>query len=70
MDELLPRAMLETLQILTMVLGVLVMVIIVNYWMIIPAIVMMAIFYTMRIVYLKTAQGIKRLEGIGEALSL
>lgn len=66
MDELLPRAMLEALQILTIMAGILVMVILVNYWMAIPAVALLVIFYGMRIFYLKTAQGIKRLEGIGK----
>lgn len=66
MDELLPRAMLEALQVLTMMFGILVMVVIVNYWMIIPAVVMLALFYIARGYYLRTAQNLKRLEGVGE----
>nr|XP_046485751.1 ATP-binding cassette sub-family C member 4-like isoform X2 [Neodiprion pinetum] len=64
MDELLPRAMLETLQVFTVMLGILVMVSIVNPWTIIPMIFVAALFYFIRIYYLKTAQNIKRLEGI------
>ncbi|XP_046746888.1 ATP-binding cassette sub-family C member 4-like [Diprion similis] len=64
MDELLPKAMLEALQIFTVMLGILVMVAVVNQWMLIPTIIMAVIFYTIRVYYLKTAQDIKRLEGI------
>ncbi|XP_046428414.1 ATP-binding cassette sub-family C member 4-like [Neodiprion fabricii] len=64
MDELLPKAMLEAIQIFTVMLGILVMVAIVNQWMLIPTAIVGTIFYTIRIYYLKTAQDIKRLEGI------
>lgn len=66
MDELLPRVMLEALQIFTILLGILTMIALVNYWMFLPTIAMGGIFYTIRIYYLKTAQNIKRLEGISK----
>lgn len=63
-DELLPRAMIEALQILLVMSGILCMVMIVNPWMVIPMTVMGIIFYLIRVIYLATAQDIKRLEGI------
>lgn len=66
MDELLPKAMLEALQIFTVMIGILTMVIVVNVWMIIPTVFLGGLFYTIRLYYLKTAQNIKRLEGIGK----
>lgn len=66
MDELLPRTMLDTLQMLYVVIGVFVMVAISNYWMIPPGIVMGWIIFTVRKYYLKTAQSVQRFEGIGE----
>lgn len=63
MDELLPRAMLEAIQIAGVLIGILTMIFIVNIWMIIPTIFIGGIFYYIRIYYLKAAQDIKRLEG-------
>lgn len=64
MDETLPKVMLEALQIFGVMTGILTMVIIVNIYMIIPTIIMCFIFYTIRVYYIKTAQDVKRLEGI------
>ncbi|XP_046622340.1 ATP-binding cassette subfamily C member 4-like [Neodiprion virginianus] len=64
MDELLPRVMLETLQIFSIMIGILIMVVVVNYWMAIPTVIMISIFYVIRVYFLKTAQDVKRLEGI------
>ena len=65
MDELLPRAMLECIQVFLVMVGVLVMVAIVNHWMIIPMVIIAIVFYVVRLYYLNTAQDVKRLEGIG-----
>lgn len=65
MDELLPRAMLEAIQIFLVMTGILVIITSVNPWMGIPIVIMGTIFYLIRIYYLNTAQDIKRLEGIG-----
>lgn len=62
-DELLPKVFLETLQIFFMMLGILGMVFIVSPWMIVPAIFLGLIFWYARVVYLTSAQDIKRLEG-------
>lgn len=63
-DELLPRAMIDALQILLVMSGILAMVMLVNPWMIIPMVIIGFIFYGIRTMYLATAQDIKRLEGI------
>lgn len=67
-DELLPKALLDTLQIFTVMAGILIMVFIVNPWMIIPTIILGIIFYYTRVLYLSSAQDIKRLEGISKYL--
>ncbi|XP_046598085.1 ATP-binding cassette sub-family C member 4-like isoform X1 [Neodiprion lecontei] len=67
MDELLPNTMLEALQILTMMIGMFTIVAVVNPWMIIPIVIINGIFYVIRFYYLKTAQDIKRLEGIAKS---
>ena len=66
MDELLPTALVEGVQIFFVMLGIFIMVIIVNYWMIIPIILMMILYNQIRIYYLKTAQALKRLEGVSK----
>lgn len=67
-DELLPTAMLETIQIFIVMLGILFMVFIVTPWMVAPAVVMGALFVLVRNVYLASAQDVKRLEGISECI--
>lgn len=66
MDEMLPRVMLETNQIFLVIFGVLVMVVTVNYWMVIPLVILAFLFYFIRLLYLRTAQNVKRLEGVGK----
>lgn len=63
-DELLPQAMLECIQVLLVMSGILTMVTIVNYWLLIPMVIMGFLFYKVRAMYVATAQDIKRLEGI------
>ncbi|GLG99910.1 Uncharacterized protein GBIM_06293 [Gryllus bimaculatus] len=63
-DELLPKAMLEAIQVFLVMMSILVMVIIVNAYFIIVVVVLGFIFYKLRTLYLATAQDIKRLEGI------
>ncbi|XP_063977599.1 ATP-binding cassette sub-family C member 4-like [Diachasmimorpha longicaudata] len=63
-DELLPKAMLECLQIFFVLMSILIMIIIVNYWMIIPTIVVAVLFYFLRYYFMDSAQDIKRIEGI------
>ncbi|XP_034193261.2 ATP-binding cassette subfamily C member 4 [Osmia lignaria lignaria] len=67
MDELLPKTMLETLQILIVIFGVLLMILVVNYWMIIPLVILFLLFYHLRLLYLKTAQNVKRLEAVAKS---
>ncbi|XP_046595715.1 ATP-binding cassette sub-family C member 4 isoform X3 [Neodiprion lecontei] len=64
MDEMLPSALMEMFQNFNVAIGSLVMVFIVNNWMIIPTVVAGGVFYFITILYIKTAQSLKRLEGI------
>uniref|UniRef100_A0A0U9HSH2 Putative ABCC protein n=1 Tax=Chrysomela populi TaxID=154003 RepID=A0A0U9HSH2_CHRPP len=66
-DELLPRAALDAIQIFLVMSGILVMVFIKSPWMMVPAAILGILFYYFRVVYLATAQDIKRLEGITRA---
>ncbi|KAJ8916751.1 hypothetical protein NQ315_013956 [Exocentrus adspersus] len=62
-DELLPKAALDAIQIFLVMSGILVMVFIVTPWIIAPAIILGILFYYFRVIYLSSAQDIKRLEG-------
>lgn len=66
MDEILPRTMLDALQILGLTVAIIAVMIIVNFWMIIPVVIMGGISYYITICYLKTVQNIRRLEGVCE----
>lgn len=63
-DETLPRAMLDALQIFMVMSGILVMVFIVTPWMIVPAVLLAVIFLYIRIIFLASGQDVKRLESI------
>lgn len=64
MDELLPRAMLEALQMCSVVFGIMVMEVIIIQWMLILVVILIVLFYFSTKIYLKTAQNVKRLEGV------
>lgn len=66
MDEILPRAGLDALQVFLVMSGILVMDFIVIPWMMIPAIIIGGILYYLRGIYLATAQDVKRLEGVSK----
>ncbi|XP_066999504.1 ATP-binding cassette sub-family C member 4 [Anabrus simplex] len=63
-DELLPRALLEAVQIFLVMSGILTMVLLVNYWLLLPMLVIGTFFYLISVVFLTTARNVKRLEGI------
>jgi ATP-binding cassette subfamily C (CFTR/MRP) protein 4 len=51
-----------------MILGVIVVVAVVNYWMLIPTVVMLVLFFLLRMYYIPTSRSIKRLEGISKLI--
>lgn len=65
-DELLPRATLEAIQVFLVMAGILMIVFIVSPLMIIPTVLLGLMFYLFRVVYLKTVQDVKRLEGVSK----
>lgn len=65
-DELLPMAMIDCIQIGLSLLGIIVVVGSSNPWLMIPTVVIGVIFYYLRVVYLATSRSVKRLEGISE----
>lgn len=63
LDEILPRTLLDVLQIYGTLTAILVLNAIALYWTLVPSAVLLIIFVIMVQIYLKAAQGIKRLEG-------
>lgn len=62
-DEILPRTMIESIQIFAVMSGILIQVIIINWWTILPVLIMGFLYWKIRNVYIATAQNLKRLEG-------
>ncbi|XP_060815467.1 probable multidrug resistance-associated protein lethal(2)03659 isoform X2 [Bombus pascuorum] len=63
-DEVLPIALIDSLQIGLSLLGIIVVVAIANYWLLIPTVIIGIIFYYIRVFYLATSRSVKRLEGV------
>jgi len=69
-DEMLPTALIDCLQIGLALLGIIVVVAIANTWLLIPTTLVGIVFYYLRIFYLATSRSVKRLEGISKYLEL
>lgn len=65
-DEMLPKDMMEAIQILLFMASALIMISITNTWLLIPIVCMILLFLFLLTIYLRSAQDIKRLEGISE----
>uniref|UniRef100_W4VRR2 Putative abc transporter c family member n=1 Tax=Corethrella appendiculata TaxID=1370023 RepID=W4VRR2_9DIPT len=63
-DEILPSVMIDVVQIFLSLFGIIAVVAIVNYYYLIPTLIIAVIFYFLRGFYLKSARSIKRLEAI------
>ncbi|XP_076291879.1 putative multidrug resistance-associated protein lethal(2)03659 isoform X2 [Lasioglossum baleicum] len=63
-DELLPSAMIDCIQIGLSLLGIIVVVAMANPWLLIPTVLIGIIFYYLRVFYLATSRSVKRLEGV------
>lgn len=61
-DEILPSVMIDVIQIFLSLGGIIVVVAIVNYWILIPTVIIGIIFYLLRNFYLKTSRNVKRME--------
>ncbi|XP_058802493.1 ATP-binding cassette sub-family C member 4-like isoform X2 [Phymastichus coffea] len=62
-DEILSLAMVESLQVGSVLVGTLIQVLMINWWMGLPVIIMAFLHYNIAVMYLATARSIKRLEG-------
>lgn len=69
-DELLPKCMLDAIQIFFVMFGILFMVFVTLPWMVLPTIILGFLFYYFRIIYLSTAQDVMRIEGLGKTCYL
>ena len=65
-DELLPSALIDCLQIGFALLGIIVVVGIVNPWLLLPTVLIGVVFYFLRKFYLATGRSVKRLEGVSK----
>lgn len=65
-DELLPSALIDCLQIGFALLGIIIVVAIVNPWLMIPTVLIGIVFYFLRNFYLATGRSVKRLEGVSK----
>ncbi|XP_020802461.1 probable multidrug resistance-associated protein lethal(2)03659 [Drosophila serrata] len=63
-DVTLPQAMLDSLQFLVDVVAVLVIVTIANYWLLIPAAIMVLLLYLCRALYIGASRSLKRIESL------
>ncbi|XP_051160133.1 probable multidrug resistance-associated protein lethal(2)03659 [Leptopilina boulardi] len=63
-DEILPSALIDCVQIGLSLLGIIVVVAISNYLLLIPTVIIGIIFYYLRVFYLATSRSVKRLEGV------
>ncbi|XP_011700174.1 PREDICTED: probable multidrug resistance-associated protein lethal(2)03659, partial [Wasmannia auropunctata] len=63
-DELLPKSMLDTLQICVVVCGIIIIEMIINQWILIPTVILVVLFFFATKFYLKTAENVRRLEGV------
>lgn len=63
-DEMLPTALIDCIQIGLALLGIIIVVAIANVWLLIPTVFVGIVFYYLRIFYLATSRSVKRLEGI------
>lgn len=69
-DEVLPIALIDCLQIGLSLLGIVAVVGVANYWLLIPTVIIGIIFYYLRVFYLATSRSVKRLDGVSEYLLL
>ncbi|XP_045761352.1 probable multidrug resistance-associated protein lethal(2)03659 [Maniola jurtina] len=63
-DELLPQAMLDCVQIMLNLAGVLIVILMTEMALLIPIVAALIIFFIFRVIYIRTTGAIKRLEGI------
>ncbi|KAK9696593.1 ABC transporter [Popillia japonica] len=63
-DEYIPLVLFDVIEVGLLLFGALALSIVVDKWLALPAIVLLFIFYFMRVVFLRTSRSVKRIEGI------
>ncbi|VVC32370.1 Hypothetical protein CINCED_3A012061 [Cinara cedri] len=63
-DEALPVALMDTIQVGLSIIGIIILVGIINSYLLIPTVIIAFIFYKLCLCYLKTSRSIKRLEAV------
>ncbi len=63
-DDMLPPTAFDAIESFVQLFGVLIMIAIIDYWVVIPTVSLIFIFYYLHKYYIKSARSIKRLEGI------
>lgn len=63
-DDQVPPTAFDAVEIFVQLLGILILVSVLNYWITIPTVILIIIFYWVRKYYITSARSIKRLEGI------
>lgn len=61
-DEILPAVMIDVIQIFLQLFGIIVVIAVVNYYFIVPTVLVGIIFYFLRAYYLASSRNIKRIE--------
>lgn len=69
MDDFLPPAFFDALSIFLLMLGIIIVVCISNYFIIIPSVILMLILYFLRRFYIRSARDVKRIESIGKSIN-
>lgn len=62
--------MIESIQIFAVMVGILTQVLLINWWTVFPMIIMGVLYWQIRNIYLRTAQDLKRFEGISKLHAL
>lgn len=67
-DEILPSVMIDVIQIFLQLGGIIIVIAIVNYYFIIPTLIVGIIFYYLRVYYLSSSRNIKRIEATSKLM--
>ncbi|XP_049853484.1 probable multidrug resistance-associated protein lethal(2)03659 [Schistocerca gregaria] len=63
-DETLPLTMIDSFQIILLLIGTVITVAVINFWTLIPTVVLIGVFWVIRKIFLSASRSLKRLESI------
>lgn len=67
-DEMLPQSAYDTFEYTLQMLGVVAVIAISNYYLVIPTVVIAVLFWTLRVIFVRTSRDVKRLESMCKRL--